>query len=128
MCCRRPARHPVRCGLLASREGGLDGRVRVGLASPAEGSGARPLGGLEHRAGAAFGQPGRSDRGLETAPDAQSPSYLCPRNTVNSAVSRIADAATSSSRKGRRRLQADAHATGRTMVLDEVVLTKKRCW
>ena len=32
-------------------------RVGRGLYLPAEGGGARPLGGLEHRAGATFGQP-----------------------------------------------------------------------
>ena len=35
------------------------------------GGGARPLGGLEHQAGAAPGHRHRTDRGLETAPDAQ---------------------------------------------------------
>jgi hypothetical protein len=34
------------------------------------GGGARLLGGLVRRAGATFGQPGHSDRGLEAAPGA----------------------------------------------------------
>jgi hypothetical protein len=45
----------------------------------------------------------RTDRGLETAPDARAPSYLWLRNTVNSVASRTADAGISSARNRRRR-------------------------
>jgi hypothetical protein len=50
------------------------------------GGGARPLGGLEHQAGATPGHRNRTDRGLETVPDAQ-PRPTLHRNTINTAVS-----------------------------------------
>jgi hypothetical protein len=61
-----------------------------GILAPAaaEGGGARPLGGLEHRAGAACRASEADRSGLETAPDARPLSYLWVRNTINTVVTR----------------------------------------
>jgi hypothetical protein len=47
------------------------GALRQGRRTSIEGGGARPLGGLEHQAGAAAGHPEPTDRGLGAVPDTQ---------------------------------------------------------
>jgi hypothetical protein len=70
----------------AAREEDQEGG-RASSSLPPTRGGARPLGGLEHQAGAASGHSGRTDQGLEPAPEARDRSYLCTRNTVKPVVS-----------------------------------------
>jgi hypothetical protein len=75
-------RHPSTALMACEHQDALPGALRQGRRTSMEGGGARPLGGLEHQAGAAAGHPEPPIGGSERC---RTPSQVLPppRNTVN---------------------------------------------
>jgi hypothetical protein len=83
-----PVQAPSSTAMTRLRPPGCPRSVRrpAGDGSQIQGGGARPLGGLEHQAGAASGHPGPGRSGARAGAGGPTLSYLRPRNPVNNAV------------------------------------------